>query len=198
MKKHPLEKVYGLSAFEILEAISTRFRLKVAVEGAISEFHMDKQVRQLIGSGVERYENHDLDGKPDFSIWLPGRSVPVLAECKNVRDSSKPGGEGYRSQGEIVAYKVETQKTRAATSDPTSRYYDVDHFQILGVCLGKKTANWSDFLYARSIDLARHAKYPHKLAVFQRVPLVDAPDKMPWYSELSELLSHYGDPPWQP
>lgn len=139
MAKHPLEVKYGLSSDELLDAISGRFRLQVAVEGAVSEFHMEIQVRELVGSVIKRYEIHDLDGQPDFSIWLPGRPEPLLAECKNIRESSREGGEGYRKDGRIVAYKVETQKTRAATSDPTSRFYGLDQFHILGVCLGNCT-----------------------------------------------------------
>jgi hypothetical protein len=120
---------------------------------------------------------------------------PLLAECKNVRESGKQGGEAYREGGAIVAYKVETQKTRAATGDPTSRYYGVEQFDILCVCLGKKTGNWSDFLFARTIDLLVHAKHAGKLSVFQRVPLPGAADMRPWYASLGELLEHISDPP---
>jgi hypothetical protein len=70
-----------------------------------------------------------------------------------------------------VAYKVETQKTRAAKGDPTSRFYGVDQYHILGVCLGKKTGKWSDFLFVRTVDLLCHALHSHKLKVLQRVPL---------------------------
>ena len=91
---------------------------------------------------------YDLDGKPDFSIWLPRRNKPLLAECKNVRESSKAGGEAYRKGGRIVAYKVETQKTRAATGDPTSRFYGFEQYHKLGVSLDMKTGNWSVFLFA--------------------------------------------------
>lgn len=195
MARHPLESKYGLSSTELLDAISSRFRLKVAVEGAVAEFQMEKHLRPLVGSVVQRYEAHDLDGHPDFSIWLPRRSKPLLAECKNIRESGKDGGEAYREGGNIVAYKVETQKTRAATGDPTSRFYGVDQFQILGVCLGKKTGDWSDFLFARTIDLVCHARHSHKLAVFQRVPLPDAEILLPWYADLGDLLRYYDDPP---
>jgi len=43
MAKHPLEVKYGLSSDELLDAISARFRLQVAVEGAVSEFHMENK-----------------------------------------------------------------------------------------------------------------------------------------------------------
>ncbi|MBX3425951.1 MAG: hypothetical protein KF688_09760 [Pirellulales bacterium] len=156
---------------------------------------MAKHIERLVGTAVKRYEAHDLDGRPDFSIWAPNRKEPLLAECKNVRESGKAGGEAYREKGQVVAYKVETQKTRAATGDPSSRYYGLDQYDILGVCLGKKTGDWSDFLFARTADLERHAKHPLKLAVMQRVPLPDSGDLQCWYADLSELLRHFDDPP---
>ena len=115
--EHSLAKQYGLTAHELLDAVSKRFRLKVALEGAVAEVQMEKKIRSFVGSVIERYEAYDIDGHPDFGIWLPGRTEHFLAECRNVRDRD----EGYREGGEIVAYKVETQKTRASRSDPLSR-----------------------------------------------------------------------------
>lgn len=194
MAKHPLEKKYGLSSTELLDAVEARFRLKVAIEGAVAEFQMAKHMVRLCGTSITSYKQHDDDGRPDFSIWIKGRSNPLLAECKNIRESKKPGGEAYRVRGQIVAYKVETQKTRAAKGDPTSRFYGVEQYHILGVCLGKKTGDWSDFLFARTIDLERHATYTQKLKVMQRVPLPTAEDLRPWYADLAELLAHIDDP----
>src|SRR5262249_34358807 len=71
-------------------------------------------------------------------------------------------------------------------------------YHILGVCLGKKTGDWSDFLFVRTIDLERHTKHSLKLAVFHRVPLPDADNLLPWYSDLGELIAHYNDPPCPP
>jgi hypothetical protein len=190
---HELEKRYGLSAHDLLEAIGSRFRLRAALEGAVAEVHMEAIVSRLVGKVINRFEAHDLDGHPDFSIWVRGRKRPILAECKNIRSSSKKGGEAYREKGKIVAYKVETQKTRAATADRTSRYYDVTQFDILGVCLGKVTGDWTDFLFVRTADLARHATHRGKLAVMQRVPLADSGKLRPWYNDLGELLrDRYG------
>ncbi len=180
---------YGLSAFDLLDALDKRFRAKVTLEGAVAEVQMEKHVAALVGSEILSYEAHDLDGVPDFSLKLPKRAKPLRAECKNVRDST----EAYRKGGEIVAYKVETQKTRAATGDPTSRYYDLDHYDLLGVCLGKKTDDWTQFMFVRVADLARHSKHNGKLAVMQRVPLPGS-DLGVWFSDLGELLrKHYLD-----
>jgi hypothetical protein len=182
--EHPLEAKYGLTAYELLDALAKRFRAQVTLEGTVSEVHMEKKIQALVGTVVERYEVHDQDGYPDFSIWLPHRRQPLLAECKNVRDAD----EAYRAGGEIVGYKVETQKTRAAKADPSSRYYAVGQFDVLGVCLGKKTGNWEDFLFAKTSDLAPHRTHPGKLAVMQRVPLLGTEDVGPWFENLGGLL----------
>ena len=115
----------------------------------------------------------------------------LLAECKNVRDRE----EAYREGGKIVAYKAETQKTRASKGDPVSRFYNVNQFDILGVCLGKKTGNWADFPFARVVDLTQHVTHRGKLAVFQRVPLPGSGNLAPWHEDLGELLKHFFDRP---
>lgn len=186
---HPLSKIYGLSEAELLDALNKRFRAKVALEGAVAEVQMAKKIHSLYQKGaIERYEEHDLDNYPDFTIWLSGKKTPLKAECKNVRDSD----EAYRKGGEIVAYKVETQKTRASQGDHSSRFYGIDQFEILGVCLGKKTGNWTEFVFVKTADLARHPKHHDKLAVMHMVPLPNniAP---PWYGELEDLLKTFGD-----
>ena len=71
----------------------------------------------------------------------------------------------------------------------------VRKFPDLGVCLGKKTGDWTDFMFVRVMDLLCHAKHEGKLAVMQRVPLPDAKTLSPWYNDLGELLRHIDDPP---
>ncbi len=182
---HPLELQYGLTADELLDAINRRFRAKVTLEGAVAEVQLGKVAKALTDSGlISKYEEHDIDGYPDFSIWIPGRRQHLCLECKNVRDSD----EAYRSKGEVVAYKVETQKTRTSQGDPSSRFYDIDQFEILAVCLGKKTGKWTDFMFVKTSDLARHPKYPSKLAVMHKVPLPNATVLAPWHADLGDLL----------
>jgi len=172
-----------------------RFRAKVTLEGAVAEVQMEKQIRALLVAGtIARYEEHDLDGYPDFTIWLPNRPEPILAECKNVRNTK----EAYRSEGVITGYKVETQKTRTSNADRSSRFYGVDQFHFIGVCLGKKTKNWAQFLYVRAQflyvrveHLAVHRTHPGKLAAMQRVPLPDSSNVAPWTNTLSDLLATF-------
>ena len=185
-QQHALEREYGLTREEILDAISRRFRAKVALEGVIAEVHLGKHIQKLKDNGViANFEPHDLDGYPDFSIWLPRQLDKVVrVECKNVRNSN----EAYRKGGQITAYKVETQKTRASKSDKSSRFYSFDQFEILAVCLGKKTHDWSQFMFTESRTLARHAKYRGKMAVMHPVPLPDATVVPPWYNSLQALI----------
>jgi len=185
---HKLEDEYGLTADELLDALDKRFRAKVTLEGAVAEVQMEKQIRALQVAGIiAHYEEHDRDGYPDFTIWLPNRAQPILAECKNVRNTT----EAYRSKKVITAYKVETQKTRTSNDDKSSRFYGVDQFHFIGVCLGKKTKNWAQFMYVRVEHLAVHKTHAKKLAAMQRVPLPDSPNITPWTNTLSDLLATF-------
>jgi hypothetical protein len=76
--EHPLAKQYGLTANELLDAVNGHFRLKVALEGAVAEVQMEKKIKALVGSVVERFESYDQDGHPDFGIWLPGSNRRLL------------------------------------------------------------------------------------------------------------------------
>lgn len=183
---HPLEKEFGLTASELLDAINKRFRAKVTLEGAVAEVQLGKHIKALCESGViSRYEEHDTDGYPDYTIWLPSNPLkPLRIECKNVRDAD----EAYRANGVIVAYKVETQKTRASKSDPQSRFYGYDKFEILAVCLGKKTHHWEEFMYIETKFLPRHSRYKGKLGVMHQVPLPTGHTVPPWYNDLKNLL----------
>jgi hypothetical protein len=190
---HRLELAYKLSANELLDAIGQRFRLRAALEGAVAEVHAERHVQSLVGAVIEKYEAHDLDGHPDFSLWLPGRRTPIRMECKNMR-STKAGVSvvrGRKRGGPILGYIVETQKTRASQGDASSRFYGADQFDVLAVCLGKLTGDWSKMIFVRTKNLARHLLYPKKLAVLQKVPLPDSSPWGPWYDDLGKLLSTY-------
>lgn len=185
-EKHPLEQEYGLTKEELLDAISRRFRAKVTLEGAVAEVHLGKHIKLLQRKGfIAKYEEHDLDAYPDYSIWLPSdTTTKYLIECKNVRDAD----EAYRKDGQIIAYKVETQKTRSSKGDRSSRYYSYKQFDILAVCLGKKTHDWKQFMFIQSKYLAPHPLYKEKIAVMHEVPLPTLDVKPPWYSSLEILL----------
>ncbi len=190
---HPLEDEYNLTATELLDMINERFRRKGALAGAVAEVQFEKRLVALREAGtISRYEHHDIDNYPDFTIWLSEEGPELKIEVKNVRDYK---GAAYTQDGEITAYMVEIQKTRRG-ADESSRYYDVDHFDIVAVCLGKKTGNYENFFFARATDLKPHADYPNKLAAMQRVPLPEATTSAPglerdirlWHENLEDLL----------
>lgn len=171
---HQLEIRYGLTAQELLDAIDSRFRLRVAVEGRVAEVHLQKQLESLKTRGVlTQYEEHDRNGYPDFTVWRAKTHRALLIECKSIRKA---------------VYMVEVQKTRAAKGDPSSRQYDVGYFDILAVCLGKQTGQWDQFLFVKSEDLELHEVYPNKLKVMHRVPLTNSRNISPWFTKLEDLL----------
>lgn len=188
---HPLEQEFDLSAAELLDAVSQRFRARVTLEGAVAEVHLGKHIKDLCDRGlIARSERHDEDGYPDYSIWLPGNPDKAYrVECKNARNSN----EAYREDGKIVAYKVETQKTRASQGDPSSRYYSFNQFEILAVCLGKKTHNWRQFMFIQPRHLTKHAKFDGKMAVMHPVPLPSLPVKPPWHDSLEGVVRELGN-----
>jgi len=49
---HPLEKEFGLTAEELLDAINRRFRAKVTLEGAVAEVHLGKHIKELHSRGI--------------------------------------------------------------------------------------------------------------------------------------------------
>jgi len=173
---HPLELKYDLTAQELLDAIDRRFRLKVALEGAVAEVHFERKLKVATKEGWLRgYESLDLDGQPDFT-FTTNEGQLLRVEVKTIRNRKKP--------------QVELQKTRAAKGDPSSRYYDFGHFDVVAVCLGRSTADWSQFLYAVASELPSHKKHEHKLQVMHALPELSTPEH-PWFSRLQDLIDAY-------
>jgi hypothetical protein len=170
---HPLEVKYSLTAQELLDAIERRFRLKVALEGAVAEVHFERKLKVASQEGwLKAYEAHDVDGMHDFTaVTLDGLAVRV--EVKTIRN------------GKVV--QVELQKTRAAIGNPGSRYYDVSHFDVVAVCVGRQTEDWSQFRYALVRDLPRHTGYADKLKVMHPIP-VDEEAVPRWYSRFKDVI----------
>ena len=173
---HALELKYGLTAQELLDAIDRRFRLKVALEGAVAEVHFERKLRIASREGwLTSYEDHDTDGMHDFTVVaLSGRAIRV--EVKTIRNGPKP--------------QVELQKTRAAKGDPSSRYYDRDHFDVVAVCVGRFTGDWSQFRYALVRELPSHRNHPNKLQVMHPIP--DREETTPrWFSRFQDVIDAY-------
>ena len=173
---HALELKYGLTAQELLDAIDKRFRLKVALEGAVAEVHFERKLRIASREGwLTSYESHDVDGMYDFTV-VTRSGVAIRVEVKTIRNGAKP--------------QVELQKTRAAKGDPSSRYYDRGHFDVVAVCVGRSTGDWSQFRYAFVRDLPNHRNYPAKLQVMHPIP--EREDVEPkWFSRFQDIIDAY-------
>ena len=173
---HPLELKYGLTAQELLDAIDKRFRLKVALEGAVAEVHFERKLCIASREGwLTSYEAHDVDGMHDFTV-VTLADATIRVEVKTIRNGQKP--------------QVELQKTRAAKGDPSSRYYDRKHFDVVAVCVGRSTGDWSQFRYALVRDLPSHRSYKKKLQVMHPIPEGEE-TKPRWFSRFQDVIDAY-------
>ncbi|WP_296387700.1 hypothetical protein [Reyranella sp.] len=147
----------------VLDLIAGARRLKMAVRGWVAEEHLRAALANV--PGVTHCERLDDDGGPDLRVGY--RSGPLLTvECKNVaRETDRFGNP-----------KIDFQRTRAAKSDPCSRYYGPTEFDIVAACLHAVTTRW-DFRFALPRELPAHKICHGRIASNVRVDgqwLVDA------------------------
>ncbi len=166
-RPHSLETELQLPASKIMDIINDAFRLKVAVRGSVAEKHLLDQVTGM--PGVTSARTLDEDGRPDLEVVYKKRR-PVYIECKNVGRTPVAAGP-----------KVDFQKTRAAKSDPCSRYYQASQFEILAACLQPITEAW-EFKYCLTAQLPPHRTCPGRLS--QRVVV----SGVTWEQPLVDLL----------
>lgn len=173
---HTLEIKYGLTAQELLDAIDKRFRLKVALEGAVAEVHFERKLRIASQEGwLTSYESHDVDGMHDFTV-VARSGASIRVEVKTIRNGQRP--------------QVELQKTRAAKGDSSSRYYERNHFDVVAVCTGRFTGDWSQFRYAFVRELPAHRSHPNKLQVMHPIP--EGEETTPrWFSRFQDVIDAY-------
>ncbi len=183
--QHPLEVKFNASAWDILCAIEKGFRAQVDVKGKLAEWFLSKILEEFRATEVfTKVEWSDEDGKPDFR--LTSKTFDLTLECKNLRSEEK------YADG---TYKLETQKTRnqklkegqeeQELKVKGTRWYRVTEFDIVAACLFNMTGKW-EYLFVRTIDLARHPSNSACLKTMQRVP--PAP-KDPWKATLPEVLA---------
>ena len=153
--RHALEEQFALSSQQILDIISGRNRLAVAVRGGVAEYHLEQQLHNA--RGVKAVHRLDADAMHDFDVTLEEGSF-LRVECKNASPHTAADGR----------YRVEVQKTRASKNDPASRFYEVERFDVVAACLFSATGAW-DFRFARTSTLQRHKSYPDRLAAIQYV-----------------------------
>ncbi|HEV7670861.1 MAG TPA: hypothetical protein VGS22_20255 [Thermoanaerobaculia bacterium] len=145
---HALAREFQLAEKEVFDLIESAHRLKVAVRGSVAEEHLFRQLKKLPGMDCSRLPG---DG-PDLSVRLFD-SREMTIECKNVL--RKPNRDGLA--------RLDFQRTRAAKSDPCSRYYSPKDFDVVAACLHSVTEKW-EFRFALSGRLDPHAKCIGKLS----------------------------------
>ena len=146
---HPLAAEFELSPDQILELIASARRLKMAVRGWVAE----EKLREALSvvKGVTACERLDVEGGADLRVrWRGG--PPLLIECKNV----------LRKKNRDGLPKIDFQRTRASKTDPCSRYYSPEDFDIVAGCLHAVTELW-DFKYALPSQFDSRIGCPGKL-----------------------------------
>jgi hypothetical protein len=146
---HPLAKELALDSYQILELIQSARRLKMAVRGWVAEKHLQGELGRIPGVTCTR---PDAEGGPDIELHYWDRPL-LRIECKNVL--REPDGQKRP--------RIDFQRTRASKSDPCSRYYALNDFEIVAGCLHALTEKW-EFRYALTADLPRHARCAGKIS----------------------------------
>ncbi|MFB9320673.1 hypothetical protein [Cryptosporangium minutisporangium] len=164
--RHVLEKQFDLSSQQILDIISGRNRLAVAVRGGVAEHHLEQQLHNH--PAVEHVHRLDIDAMHDFDVMLKS-GEQIRIECKNASPNATASGR----------YKVEVQKTRASKGDPASRFYPVEAFDVVATCLFSATGSW-EFRFGRTSKMRRHQHFSDRLAPVQEIT-------EEWTNDLSTL-----------
>ena len=164
---HALSAEFQLSHQEILDLIQSAPRLKMAVRGWVAEAHLGRYLEGI--PDITDCLALEQDGQPDFRIRFRD-SAPLHIECKNVLRKTRADGRP----------RVDFQRTRAAKSDPCSRYYRPEEFEVISACLHACTERW-EFTFASTADLDSHPKCEGRLS--NRVVVDDR-----WSSDLVSVL----------
>lgn len=154
-KRHVLEQQFALTSDQILDIIGGRNRLAVAVRGGVAEHHLE----QILSAApaVANVRRLDVDAQHDFDVTLRS-GARVRIECKNASPKVSASGD----------FKVEVQKTRASKTDPASRFYRTDAFDVVAACLYSPTGRW-EFRFGRTDVMPRHPQFTDRLAPIQKI-----------------------------
>lgn len=146
---HALAQEFALPEARVLDLIAERRMLKMAVRGSVAEEHLLIELSAV--PGVKNPHRLADDRGPDVELTFRGRRINI--ECKN--SSRIRTAEGFE--------KIDLQRTRAAKSDPCSRYYRPSEFDIVAACIHAVTERWT-FKYAATLDLDPHKSCKGRLS----------------------------------
>ena len=154
-RRHVLEEQFALTSEQILDIIGGRNRLSVAVRGGVAEHHLERSLRE--DPGIAEVRRLDVDAMHDFDVTTVAGEM-LRVECKNASPKLSAGGK----------FRVEVQKTRSSKSDPASRFYPADAFDVVAACVFSATGQW-DFWFGRTAEMQRHSSFADRLAPIQVV-----------------------------
>jgi hypothetical protein len=138
---HQLAQEFQLTPAEVLDLIEKAPRLHMAVRGWVAEEHLHRELRLV--NDVSECAKITTEGGADIALRFTG--VPLTIECKNVLRATTSEGLA----------RIDFQRTRASKTDPCSRYYRVDDFDVVAACLHAVTEHW-EFRYIVPWRLDRH------------------------------------------
>lgn len=147
---HALAEEFQLTQDQLFDLIQSAPRLKMAVKGWVAEEHLRRYLSEL--PDISECTPLRAEGQPDLQVRYRD-SRPVLVECKNVLRKTYSDGLA----------RVDFQRTRASKSDPCSRYYKPDDFDIVAACLHPHTEKW-EFSFLLTGQLAPHPKCIDRLS----------------------------------
>jgi hypothetical protein len=147
---HQLAREFEMSESAVLDLIAGASRLKMAVRGWVAEQHLVERLQKV--DGITDCERIEAENSPDIQLRFDGSDL-LFVECKNVLRVPRKDGTA----------RVDFQRTRASKSDPCSRYYSQDDFDVLAACLHARTERW-EYSFALTSELDEHRKCAGKLS----------------------------------
>ncbi len=146
---HELANEFQMSEHEVLTLIEGAPRLKMAVRGWVAEEHLRRTLTAV--KGVTECVGRRDEGGPDIGLRFRGK--PITVECKNVLRKTTSDGSA----------RIDFQRTRASKTDPCSRYYQADDFDVVAACLHAVTERW-EFRYSLPSLLDPHKNCAGRLS----------------------------------
>ncbi len=137
---HALAQEFELTESEVLDVIANARRLKMAVRGWVAEEHLVRQLKVL--PHVTECQRVDAEGSPDVQLRYRGSRL-LSVECKNT----------LRQVQADQLPRIDFQRTRASKSDPCSRFYKANDFDVIAGCLHARTERWEfKFVLPEELD----------------------------------------------
>ena len=152
---HALAHDFEMSEAEVLDLIASTPYVKKAVRGVVAEEHLYRMLATV--PGVTEPKRVTEGGEVDVSVRIDG-GRPIRIQCKNVlRDRTRDG-----------LARLDFQRTRAAKSNPCSRYYAPGDFDVVAACLHAVSEKWT-FSFALPGTLDPHPRCTGKIASSVRI-----------------------------